>query len=185
MSPGCTGGCIRRNIPGAPPAGKAKKRAPCNKRAGIASLYAEAISTRKDVCHLIDWLKANADVEEIDYESSFFRSFKKYAPINVKNSIANLRSNVPPEEYEFVAFKLLDTERNREYNITLADTHSPYTYVYFELKTGYFDSSSCKLAMELTIEQGLDDDADENSPEYMHYAATVRLYNAHEFDRIY
>ena len=96
-------------------------------------------------------------------KSSFFRSFKKYAPINVKNSIANLRSNVPPEEYEFVAFKLLDTERNREYNITLADTHSPYTYVYFELKTGYFDSSSCKLAMELTIEQGLDDDADENS----------------------
>lgn len=136
---------------------------------------------RKDVYHLIDWLKTKADVEEIDFETSFSRIFRQLAPMNVRNSIANMRSNVPPEEYEFLAFKLLDTEKNKEYNKDLADTHSPYTYVYFELKTGYFESSSCKLAYELVIEQGVGDDVDENSLEYKYYDFVVQSYNAHEY----
>lgn len=50
---------------------------------------------------------------------------------------------------------------NMGYNKDLVYTHMEYTYVYFEMKTGYFESSSFRLAIEMVIERGVDDDADE------------------------
>lgn len=136
---------------------------------------------KKDVYHMIDWLKDKVDVEEIEFEtfrSAFFR--RCLVPMNVKNSIENMRLNIPPEEYEYRVFKLLDTERNMGYNKDLVYTHMEYTYVYFEMKTGYFESSSFRLAIEMVIERGVDDDADEDSLEYKHYAYAVKRYNVHE-----
>lgn len=135
---------------------------------------------KKDVYHMIDRLKDKVDVEEIDFEtfrSAFFR--RRLVPMNVENSIENMRLNIPPEEYEYRVFKLLDTERNMGYNKDLVYTHMEYTYVYFEMKTGYFESSSFRLAIEMVIERGVDDDADEDSLEYKHYADAVKRYNVH------
>ena len=71
---------------------------------------------KKDVYYMIDWLKTQADVVEIDFETSFSKAFVHYERENVYNSVENMRLKIPPDEYQFVAFKLLDTERNREYN---------------------------------------------------------------------
>lgn len=136
---------------------------------------------KKDVYHMIDWLKDKVDVEEIDFETLFSEFHRRrLVPMNVENSIENMRLNIPPEEYEYRVFKLLDTERNMGYNKDLVYTHMEYTYVYFEMKTGYFESSSFRLAIEMVIERGVDDDADEDSLEYKHYADAVKRYNVHE-----
>ena len=50
---------------------------------------------RKDVYHMIDWLKAHADVEEIDYETSFSKALRHFEPMNVSNSIANMKLRIP------------------------------------------------------------------------------------------
>ena len=136
---------------------------------------------RKDVYHMIDWLKAHADVEEIDYETSFSKTFRHFEPMNVSNSIANMKLRIPPEEYQFIAFKLLDTERNREYNKDVEECHMPFAFVIFELKTGYFNSWSAKLSLEMAIEQGVDENAGKDSVEYQHYDFCLKSYNAHEY----
>ncbi|MDL2235961.1 hypothetical protein LJC07_07460 [Christensenellaceae bacterium OttesenSCG-928-L17] len=124
--------------------------------------YKPAIKpNKKTVAELIRWLGVHYDIIALPL-SEFSNAFHSELNNNVKNSIANYPLQLTNEEFDFVAYKLPETEKNIQRGIK-RDWHER-VYVIFEKKTGYLSCNNARVFLELRIEQGVGQaDYDNNS----------------------
>jgi hypothetical protein len=118
--------------------------------------YKSAIIPQKTFEEIQIWLKNKYDVEEISL-SEFTSTFIKHMKFNALHAITNKTQQLTPDDFKFVAYKLLDTEKNKFYNnILFIDGFTEkIVYIILERKTGYNLVNHSKIQLELTIAQGI------------------------------
>lgn len=105
--------------------------------------------------YMISWLKSNMDVEAVVL-STFSPYFLEHLRFNAAHCDFNKNAGAEGGN-DFVAFRLLPTERNRAIDpaaseaLPLDDFH----YVVFDRLTGYFETDCNRLYSLLELKRGL------------------------------
>ena len=106
----------------------------------IALYKPQVIPQHKDVSDLCSWLNGHLDIEEFPF-TEFSNSFINQLNFSAVNAITNQKLKLTAEQFQFVSYRLLPTEKNRAYNAALKSTGEKYIYVIFERNTGYISTN--------------------------------------------
>ncbi len=139
------------------------------------------IPQKVDSAILQNWLRKYIAVEPIPM-SEFTNAYRKSVQFNLHNMMKRKGLSIPDSALEYSAYRLLDTEANREYNEMLTATHEKFVHVIFEEKTNYIDSNSAKLFTELDIVRGVSAyDYENNTLDLISYISRIDQYLKHEY----
>ncbi len=126
----------------------------------LRTRYKHLISPgEKSFNELKDLLKRKADVVEISVEE-LSESIQQHIIFNAVHSIRNEQLKLTAAELNLVAYKLINNDQSAGYyqyryahlsNLQEDDI----IYVVFETRTGYINSNSNKLLVELMVGQGI------------------------------
>jgi len=127
----------------------------------------------KSVEDMQKWLESHLDVEEISL-TEFSDAFIEHLNYNSTNAITNSDLQLTAEDFLFVAYRIMHTEKNKEYNADLQKTNDNYIHVIFEKKTECFFTNNSKLFLELSIEQGISQyDYENDTIRLLHYVSCI------------
>ncbi|MDR1615639.1 MAG: hypothetical protein LBR98_01265 [Syntrophomonadaceae bacterium] len=129
-------------------------------------------------------LKRCLDIERIPL-TVFSESFIQHLYYNALHAITNKDAQLTSDEFSFIAYKLLRSEKNKEYIANINEhggTGEKFIYVIFEEKTGYVLVNNGKLHLEITIEFGVSQyDYDNNTERLLHYIGCVERLAKKEY----
>ncbi len=129
------------------------------------------------------WLKSKYDVEEISL-SEFTSAFIKHMKFNALHAITNKTLQLRFDTFKFVAYKLLETEKNKSYNSILFTNGftEKFVYIILEQETGYNLANHSKIQLELTIAQGISQyDYDNNTDVLLNYISCIDRLDKKEY----
>lgn len=147
----------------------------------IALYKPQIIPQHKDVSDLCSWLNSHLDIEEFPF-TEFSNSFINQLNFSAVNAITNQKLKLTAEQFQFVSYRLLPTEKNRVYNASLGNTGEKYIYVIFERNTGYISTNNALLQLELSVEQGVSQyDYDNNTDIFLYYITCLERLKKKEY----
>lgn len=147
----------------------------------IAFYKSQIIPQYKDIVALRSWLNKHLDIEEVPL-TEFSNSFIKQLNFSATNAITNKELKLKAEQFQFVSYRLLPTDKNYVYNAVLSKTREKYIYVIIERNTGYISTNNAQLHLELTIEQGVSQyDYDNNTDMLLYYITCVDRLHKKEY----
>lgn len=136
---------------------------------------------KKSVLELQAWLEARYDVEPMPLRefSEAFRRGCLYC--SAARAITNWKLQLPQSAFDFAAYRVLETEKNRRLGLQCGDSFD-YLYVVMERKTGFLSSNSAKLFDEMTVAQGVTQaDYDADSYALLHYVTCLDCLEKGEY----
>ena len=147
----------------------------------IALYKPQVITQHKDISDLCSWLIGHLDIEEFPF-TEFSNSFINQLNFSAVNAITNQKLKLTAEQFQFVSYRLLPTEKNRAYNAALKSTGEKYIYVIFERNTGYISTNSAQLQLELSVEQGVSQyDYDNDTDMFLYYITCLDRLKKEEY----
>ena len=114
----------------------------------------EIIPNKKTFSELIEWLEKNFDVKEIPL-SEFTEVFIDHLYYNAKNSLFNKKLKLNDDDFEFEAYLLDRTEKNKRFYEKLNRNLNEEEMIYFiiEKYTETITSNSNDLFLRATIQE--------------------------------
>ena len=107
----------------------------------------------------------------------FSAYFVKSLYFNAFHAITNYVPALKPEDFCFVAYKLLDSARNTAYNQVQMGIKEKFVYFILERKTGYIMCNSPQLFWEGMVKRGIGPEEYETEPAFlMYYLDCVETY---------
>lgn len=140
----------------------------------LISLYKPQIKPKqKSISELYAWLNNHLDIDEFPL-TEFSNSFVKQLKLSAAKAITNAELNLAVEQLQFVAYRLLLSEKNSAYNEVLCESKAKFIYVIFEKRTGYISTNNSQLLLELSVEQGISQyDYDNTTSRFLYYITCV------------
>lgn len=130
---------------------------------------------------LLQWLQGQFDLEEASFAvfSDFLADSIKYSAVHSPRN----KENLSGDSMDFRIFRILDTEKNREYDPGIFDDPSQIMiYIVFETKTGYVHTNHQKLLLDLEIRRGITQaDFEKETPSFQHFLFCKHAFERHEY----
>lgn len=147
----------------------------------IALYKPQIIPQQKNILELHGWLSSHFNIEEFPL-TEFSNSFIKQLYFSVANAITNEKLRLKAEQFQFVSYRLLPTDKNCVYNAVLHKIGEKYIYVIFEKNTGYISTNNAQLHLELSVEQGVSQyDYDNNTDIFLYYITCIDRLQKKEY----
>lgn len=138
---------------------------------------------RKSFEELQNWIKSRLDIQEIAIQE-FSKPFIQHLYFNAFHALTNQRLRLNYDDFSFVAYKLLFTERNEAYNEDFfrRANGEEFIYIVLEKRTGYILCNNNQLFLQLKIEQGIaQDEFDSGGPALLEYVSCIAFLDQKEY----